>query len=69
MYFEQCYVTSDPHTNEDFICAIALCKMTAVNIDVNKMMLKLFGIDKVEVDAQVNVFSVVFTYVSRTLCL
>lgn len=51
-YYEQCYVTKDPTTDEEFICAIALCKMTAVNMSVKEMMKTKFGIDKIDIDPQ-----------------
>ena len=53
-YYEQCYVTKDPTSGDEFICAIALCKMTAVNMSVKEMMKSKFGIDKIDVDPQVS---------------
>ena len=51
-YYEQCYVTKDPSSGDEFICAIALCKMTAVNMSVKEMMKSKFGIEQIEVDPQ-----------------
>jgi len=51
-YYEQCYVTKDPTSGDEFISAIALCKMTAVNMSVKEMMKSKFGIDKIDVDPQ-----------------
>ena len=51
-YYEQCYVTKDPSFGDEFICAIALCKMTAVNMSVKEMMKSKFGIDEIKVDPQ-----------------
>ena len=53
-YYEQCYVTKDPTSGDEFISAIALCKMTAVNMSVKEMMKSKFGIDKIDVDPQVS---------------
>ena len=55
-YYEQCYVTKDPTSEDEFISAIALCKMTAVNMSVKEMMKSKFGIDKIDVDPQVSIF-------------
>lgn len=55
MYHEHCFVTTNPTTKEEFVCAIALLKIACVNINVTEMMRTVFGIDKVIVDAQVTI--------------
>ena len=52
-YYEQRYVTKNPATKEEFVCAIALCKMTAVNMNVKEMMNLRFGVKKIELNPQV----------------
>ena len=52
-YYEQSFVTKNSKTEEEFICAIALCKLTAVNINVKEMMKSVFGVDKIVLDPQV----------------
>jgi acyl-CoA thioesterase FadM len=52
LYYEQNYVTKNPTTEEEFVCAVVLCKMTAVNMNVKEMMKSKFGIDKIEIDPQ-----------------
>ena len=53
MYFEQCYVTKTSGTKPDFVNAVAMFKMTAINMNVNEMMWGHFGIIELAVDAQV----------------
>ena len=53
MYFEQCYVTKSSGTQLDFVNAVAMFKMTAINMNVMEMMCGHFGIIELVVDAQV----------------
>ena len=53
MYFEQCYVTKSSGTKPDFINAVAMFKMTAINMNVREMMWCHFAIKKLVVDEQV----------------
>lgn len=53
MYFEQCYVTKSSGTKLDFVNAVAMFKMTAINMNVREMMCGHFGIIELVVDAQV----------------
>ena len=53
LYIEQCFVTKDPKTKEDFISAIALIKWVLVKVDVNDMMRTVFKTDKIVIDSQV----------------
>ena len=53
MYFEQCYVTKSSGTQLDFVNAVAMFKMTAINMNVREMMWCHFGIKKIVVDEQV----------------
>ena len=53
MYFEQCYVSKSSGTKSDFINAVAMFKMTAINMNVREMMWCHFGIKRIVVDEQV----------------
>ena len=53
MYLEQCFVTKNSKTNEEFISAIALIKWVPVKVDVTQMMKSEFDIDKILLDPQV----------------
>ena len=53
MYFEQCYVTKGSGTKQGFVNAVAMFKMTAINMNVREMMWCHFGIKKLVVDDQV----------------
>ena len=53
MYFEQCYVTKGSGTKQDFVNAVAMFKMTAINMNVREMMWCHFGIKMLLVDEQV----------------
>ena len=55
MYFEQCYVTKRSGAKSDFFNAVAMLKMTAINMNVREMMWCHFGIRMVDlvVDKQV----------------
>ena len=53
MYFEQCYVTKSSGTQLDFVNAVAMFKMTAINMNVREMLSGYFGIIELVVDAQV----------------
>ena len=53
MYFEQCYVTKSSGTKPDFVNAVAMFKMTAINMNVREMMWCHFGIKNLVVDEQV----------------
>ena len=53
MYFEQCYVTKSSGTKPDIVNAVAMVKMTAINMNVREMMWRHFGIKRLVVDEQV----------------
>ena len=53
MYFEQCYVTKSSGTKPGFVNAVAMFKMTAINMNVREMLSGYFGIIDLVVDAQV----------------
>lgn len=52
LYFEQRFVSK----HDGFIRAIAICKNTAVNVDVDKMMREEFGIERPECPEDVKKF-------------
>ena len=53
LYFEQCFVTKDANNNTEFVSALALLKCPLLNINVTEMMNKVFNIEDIQIDQEI----------------
>ena len=61
LYLEQCFVTMNTLTKEEFISAIALVKWVPVKVNVKEMMEMIFGTKRIIIDSKVNSWYIIIT--------